>query len=162
MELYLIRHADALPLGEQEITEDDHRPLSERGEKEAAALGKFLAKRGIRPDLVVTSPLLRAQKTAEIAMKSAEMSDIEVAETSALNPKARPKKLSRFLLRSSAERIAVVGHMPHLAEFVAWVIGGKKADIDFSKAGVAHVCCGDSPIKGNGVLHWLVTPEFFE
>ena len=162
MELYLIRHADALPLSEQEITEDDHRPLSELGEKQAAALGRFVAKRGLRFDLVVTSPLIRAQRTAEIMLKAAELGDVEVVESSSLNPKARAKKLSRYLLRSNAERVALVGHLPHLAEFVAWVIGGKKAEVELVKAGMAHVSCGDSPIKGNGVLHWLVTPEFFE
>jgi phosphohistidine phosphatase len=162
MELYLIRHADALPLGEQEITEDDHRPLSELGEQQAAALGRFVAKRGIKFDLVVTSPLIRAQRTAEILLKAAEFGDVEVVDSSALNPKARSKKLSRYLLRSNAERVALVGHLPHLADFAAWVIGGKKAEVEFAKAGIAHVSCGDSPIKGNGVLHWLVTPEFFE
>ena len=162
MELYLIRHADALPLGEQEITEDDHRPLSELGEQQAAALGRFVAKRGIKFDLVVTSPLIRAQRTAEILLKAAEFGDVEVVDSSALNPKARSKKLSRYLLRSNAECVALVGHLPHLADFAAWVIGGKKAEVEFAKAGIAHVSCGDSPIKGNGVLHWLVTPEFFE
>jgi len=34
MDLYLIRHADALMLGERGITEDAERPLSEEGERE--------------------------------------------------------------------------------------------------------------------------------
>ena len=47
MNLYLIRHADALALGERGITEDAARPLSPRGENQARQVGKTLHKRGI-------------------------------------------------------------------------------------------------------------------
>lgn len=41
-------------------------PLSELGREQAMALGKWFAKRGIRPDVLLASPYLRAQQTAQL------------------------------------------------------------------------------------------------
>ncbi len=59
MDLYLIRHADALALGERGITDDAERPLSEQGESQAQTVGKVLHRQGVALDNIVTSPLLR-------------------------------------------------------------------------------------------------------
>jgi broad specificity phosphatase PhoE len=48
-------------------------PLSELGERQAAALGEWIAEQpeGQRPTVLWTSPYVRAQQTAEIAMRAA-------------------------------------------------------------------------------------------
>ena len=62
--LFLIRHAKsrwddvALP--------DMERPLADRGKRDAPMMGKRLAKRQVKPDLILSSPALRALSTAEI------------------------------------------------------------------------------------------------
>ena len=53
------------------------------------------------------------------------------------------------------------GHMPHLGELTAWLIGSKKAHVDLAKAGVAYVSSTNAK-KGRGTLLWLVTPEWLE
>src|SRR4051794_41974407 len=65
VELTFIRHADA---GDPEAWQgdDDVRPLSRKGERQADRLGRFLAGVGFAPDAVVTSPKLRALQTAQI------------------------------------------------------------------------------------------------
>ncbi|HEV3202877.1 MAG TPA: histidine phosphatase family protein, partial [Gemmataceae bacterium] len=65
MNLYLIRHADAVPLGLQGITQDEERPLSDEGQIQARALTHVLALRGIRLDKIVSSPLVRTRQTTE-------------------------------------------------------------------------------------------------
>jgi phosphohistidine phosphatase len=162
MDLYLIRHADAVPVGEDGVTDDEQRPLSDKGEKQSKLLGRALKKRGIKFDLVLVSPLLRAQRTAELLIKASDQEKVRVETTSALTPNARPKKLSREMLKVGGERVALVGHMPHLGDLAAWIIGSKKAQIEFAKCGIAQITCGDSPIKGNGMLQWLVPPEWFD
>src|SRR4051794_22308761 len=64
-ELYLLRHADA---GDPQAWagNDADRPLSGKGEKQSERLGRFLAGTALRPDAILTSPKLRALKTAEI------------------------------------------------------------------------------------------------
>ncbi len=160
MDLYLIRHADALALGERGVTDDADRPLSEKGEQQADAMGKFFKARDFAFDRVVSSPYLRARQTAEIMLKASGMK-LEIDFTDSLTPDARPKKLSRYLMKSGGDKVALVGHLPHMGNFTAWMIGDKNAQIDFVKAGVALVSSGDSPVKGNGVLHWLLTPDWF-
>src|SRR5256885_1631914 len=63
VQLYLVRHAEAAD-GEP----DELRPLTPEGRRAARELGERLAADGIRPDAVLTSPLLRARETgAELA-----------------------------------------------------------------------------------------------
>jgi phosphohistidine phosphatase len=62
--LFLVRHAKsswddiALP--------DRDRPLNDRGKRDAPKVGKRLAKRDVKPDLILSSPARRALTTAEI------------------------------------------------------------------------------------------------
>src|SRR5205807_2522803 len=65
MRLYLIRHADAAPLGEGGVADDRDRPLTELGHSQCQALAAALQKRDVKVDQIVTSPLLRARQTAE-------------------------------------------------------------------------------------------------
>ena len=160
MDLYLIRHADALALGERGITQDEDRPLSEVGEIQAMAIAQGLMVKGVAFDKLITSPLARAKRTAEILQSQGLSQPAELLITEALAPDAKPRKLARFLLKHAADRIGLVGHMPHIAAWAAWLIGGKKAQIDLAKAGVACIGCDGSARKGSGVLQWLVTPAW--
>src|SRR6266576_23852 len=65
IELHLLRHAHA---GDPMAWEgpDEKRPLSDKGEKQADRLGRFLAGVDFKPDVIITSPKLRAAQTAEI------------------------------------------------------------------------------------------------
>jgi phosphohistidine phosphatase len=60
--LWLLRHADAAD-GEP----DDARPLTEKGVRHAQAAGQALAQMGVRLDVCLSSPKLRAVQTAEAA-----------------------------------------------------------------------------------------------
>ena len=161
MELYLIRHADALALGERGITNDEERPLSEKGETQAEAAAKALQSRGIVLDKLFTSPLARARQTAENLLRIWSKPELILETCDALAPGGKPRKLSKFLLKSGSEKMGLVGHMPHLGEFAGWLLGAKKAQIDFAKSGIALITCGDLPSKGMGELQWLVTPDWY-
>src|SRR5437016_2264034 len=62
--LFLVRHAKSDK--DDPTLADRDRPLADRGEKEAPKMGKRLAKRGAQPDLLVSSPALRALSTAQL------------------------------------------------------------------------------------------------
>jgi phosphohistidine phosphatase len=62
--LYIIRHAKS---GLKNSGLDDfERPLSKRGKKDAPFMGSMLKNRGVLPDIIISSPALRAKSTAEI------------------------------------------------------------------------------------------------
>jgi phosphohistidine phosphatase SixA len=60
------------------------------------------------------------------------------------------------------DAVALVGHMPDLAEFAAWLIGSRKTQLDLDKAGVACIRCQEGLDKGDGMLLWLVTPQWYK
>jgi phosphohistidine phosphatase len=161
MDLYLIRHAEAKKLGEEGIENDAERPLTEKGREEARTLASMLQKKGVRLGLVVSSPLVRARETAQGMLAHWKDPTLTLTECEEVAPEGKARKLSKFLRRQPAEAIAVVGHMPGIAEYAAWLIGSKKAQLDLAKAGVAHIVCPDGPRKGEGTLEWLVTPAWF-
>lgn len=63
--IYLIRHAQA------SFGARDYDQLSEFGEQQASVLGKALADRGVRPDLVISGSMRRHARTAELALAAA-------------------------------------------------------------------------------------------
>jgi phosphohistidine phosphatase len=65
--LYIIRHAKSS--WEDISLSDFERPLNKRGEKDAPFMGKVLKELHVRPDIVYSSPALRAKMTAEIITK---------------------------------------------------------------------------------------------
>jgi phosphohistidine phosphatase len=159
MDIYLIRHAEALALGERGITEDADRRLSEQGEMQAQEVGLGLRRLGVKLDKIVTSPLLRAKQTTDAVLRGWPAPLPEVHVCPYLAPDAKPKKLARYLSNLGGNTVALVGHQPHLGIWIGWLIGSRKAQIDLAKAGVARVEC-DEPRKGDGTLIWLLTPDW--
>ncbi|MBS0455083.1 MAG: histidine phosphatase family protein [Proteobacteria bacterium] len=62
--LLLVRHAKS---GRDDPSlPDRERPLNDRGRQDAPAMGRRLKKRGVKPDLIASSPALRALTTAQL------------------------------------------------------------------------------------------------
>jgi len=159
VDLYLIRHAEAKELGENDVMNDDDRPLTEEGEAQTRGLGTGFHARGMRFDAVLTSPLLRAKQTAEGILKHWPELAPQVQVCEELAPNLKAKRLARCLRGLGTDSVGLVGHMPDLGEFLGWLIGSRKVNVDMAKAGVAIVTC-ESVRKGEGRLEWLVTPEW--
>jgi phosphohistidine phosphatase len=61
--LYLMRHAEAAWMNSGQ--RDFERLLDLQGERDAGAMGKRLKQRGVSPDLILSSPALRAAQTSK-------------------------------------------------------------------------------------------------
>jgi phosphohistidine phosphatase len=66
--LFHIRHAKSN--WDDPTVPDRSRPLATRGEREVTTMGKRLSKRHVRPDVIVSSPALRAWATAGAIAKA--------------------------------------------------------------------------------------------
>ena len=161
MNVYLIRHAEAVPLELSGVNADADRPLTPHGHAQCRALAPALLRRGVVLDLVLSSPYLRCRQTAQGLLDHWNESKPRVEECEYLAPDGKAGKLARELRKLKPASAALVGHMPDLAELTAWLIGSKKTRLDFDKAGVACVSFDDLPDKGTGCLLWLVTPQWF-
>lgn len=159
MDLYVIRHAEAAPLGVGGITEDADRPLTPTGDAQARAVGSALRHKGTRLAALVTSPLLRARQTAE-QLRQVWSPDLAPQECAHLAFGGKRRKLSRFLNGLGQEPVAIVGHEPDLSVYIAWLIGSRKARIDLPKAGVALLKSDGELGRGSCTLAWLMPPEW--
>jgi phosphohistidine phosphatase len=161
MELYLIRHAEAVRLGERGITTDEDRPLTEEGLAQAGRLGAGLQRRGIRPALILTSPLVRARQTAEQLARELAGPVPEVRICAELAPGFKRRKLARTVeTLMEPGPLALIGHQPGLGIWAGWLIGSKKVHLDLPKAGVACIRASGQLYKGTGTLLWLLPPEW--
>ena len=62
--LYLVRHAKSSWKFPE--LDDFERPLNKRGKKDAPAMGRFLKDKDIMPDIIISSPAVRASMTTRI------------------------------------------------------------------------------------------------
>ena len=156
MHLYAIRHADAVPLGEQGIQHDEQRPLTPKGEAQAEALARAFDRLGVRLDTLLTSPLVRARQTAEhLATDS-----VGAKECPSLAPGRKKRQVLERIRETKGEAVGIVGHNPDLSELVGWFVGDKNVGIELDKSGVACVAFDGKASKGGGVLVWMVSPEW--
>jgi phosphohistidine phosphatase len=160
MEIYLIRHADAIPQGAQGTQNDEERTLSEAGWKQAANLGKAFKKLGIKIDTIVTSPLARAQQTALQIRTTLDMTEAQVETRDELAPGGRPKKVARCVNGRPGNSIAIVGHQPDLGLYASWLLGEKGVQVLFAKGGAALIHTEGAFAKATGELVWLITPDW--
>lgn len=114
MKLFLVRHADAKPGDPDEL-----RPLSDQGREEARKLGERLREEGVEPDVVLTSPLLRARETADALART---TGATVETDPRLAPGATPEDV-RTSIAGRGENVVVVGHQPDCGRVAAALTG---------------------------------------
>ncbi|MBY0232110.1 MAG: histidine phosphatase family protein [Gemmataceae bacterium] len=160
MRLYLIRHAEAVPLGTEGVSTDEERPLTEAGRASCGPLAKALGRIGVKLDRLFTSPLVRAVQTAEGLVAGWQGEPPPVEETPLLSPGKKKRKLATMLGHAGGEALGLVGHNPDLSELVGWFIGDKGIGVNMEKAGVACLEFERRPARAGGMLVWLITPEW--
>jgi phosphohistidine phosphatase len=113
--LYLVRHGKA-STGNPALPDRD-RPLNERGLRDAATMGQRLAQRGVKPDVVLSSPAARALATAEGLAKALGIQRKDIVVDDRLY-NAAPDDLIVVIeqLSDDAEHVVLVGHNPGLTE----------------------------------------------
>jgi phosphohistidine phosphatase len=147
--VYVVRHAIAEQRDAERWPDDAERPLTKKGEERFRQAARGLRQIAPAVDAVLSSPYVRAWRTAEILHE----------ETGWPAPK-RAKQLEAW--RAPAEglelvgkqgSVALVGHEPYLSRFVSLLLTGDdgKVEIDFKKCGVVLV--------EDGVLRWYATPK---
>src|SRR5215510_4514706 len=113
--LFLIRHAKSS--WEYTALPDKDRPLNDRGKRDAPKMGKRLAKRDVKPDLVLSSPARRALTTAEIIAKKLNYKRRDIVVDDRLYAGAVRDLLNVVhKLGDNLERVILFGHNPELTE----------------------------------------------
>jgi phosphohistidine phosphatase len=128
---FIIRHAKAehgSPSGS-----DDDRPLSEKGEWQAAYLARALGDSDARPTRVICSPILRARQTAQ-AIADGLGVGLEIEPTLSTHAYAS-EAIDFFDALTDDEPIAFVGHNPTFS-----ILAGERSGASISlKTGMCAV-----------------------
>lgn len=154
MILYFLRHAEAESGGRGP---DDDRRLTAAGESTIRAAGPLLRRLNLRPDVVLSSPLPRALRTAELLCDT--IGGVPIADDRLL-PGARWGQFARAMAdQGDARRVLFVGHEPDLSGTISLLTGA--ASVRMRKAGIACVEFPGTPEPGSGELAWLVDPDLY-
>jgi len=160
MLVYLIRHGIAIDREDPDCPPDGERPLTKKGIEKARLVMDGIRELGAKPDSILSSPLVRAWQTAEIAAKVLHFAKDKIQRTEALLPESDPSLLMKELSRMKAEQVLCTGHAPHMDEFIAYATGSRRSFTALKKAGVACLEF-QHPAPGEGVLIALYPPRVF-
>lgn len=160
MDLYILRHGKAQdhghPMG------DHARDLTVVGAREVERIGDSMKALGINLDIVVTSPLIRAKRTAMIVTERMNLK--KPVEWDELKPEMNLSLLYRRLSDIGvSSRILLVGHEPQLSELISDVMTGRKEsylNVILKKPGLAKLSMRVvTPNRLEGDLLWLIPPK---
>jgi phosphohistidine phosphatase len=136
--IWLLRHGDA------EHTEgkaDAERELTTKGERQARAAGQALKQLGVKLDVCLTSPKVRARQTAELACKEL---GVKVEEDKRL----AGGDFDPLELAAGRGEVMMVGHEPDFSGAVALATGSR---VKLRKGGIAAI--------DDHLLHALYRPK---
>lgn len=156
-EIYIARHAEAVPIGMAGIYHDFDRTLTPAGEAllERQALGfKRLAP---TLQLCIASPLVRTRQTAAL-LTAPYGCPIETSE--ALGSHPHLQQVSELLAATDARHILLVTHQPFVVQLVSWLLtGDDEFSCEYSPGTVAALRLYQREPRPRGELLWLLPPE---
>ena len=157
MELLLLRHGKAAPHGHPDG--DFARALEPKGFHQARAAAQCLMAADRLPEVVLTSPVLRAWQTAEA-----------FCETAGLGAPLRQPWLACGMRPDDAaaelgvyrefRRVMIVGHEPDFSSLIEWFLGTSSGNIEVKKGALAGLRCAP-PARG-GELAFLIPPSLHQ
>ncbi len=160
MQLFIVRHAYAGQHGDPRYPNDDLRPITDKGRKRFSRLIKKLARNGVAPTLVATSPLVRCRQTAEVIAERLDLED-QIVELDALRPGSQLDELVAWTNQQGAQAVAWVGHSPDVEKLAAALVGARDGAVRFAKGAVAAIDFEEGIILQGGELGWFATPKSY-
>jgi phosphohistidine phosphatase len=136
--IWLLRHGEA---EDGEGKPDAERDLTEKGERQSRAAGEALKELGVELDVCLTSPKVRAKRTAELAC---EALDCAVEEDDRL----AGGDFDPLEVAAGRGEVMLVGHEPDFSQAVALATGSR---VKMKKGGIAAI--------DDHVLHVLLRPK---
>lgn len=161
MLLYLMRHGPAGERGDPAYPDDTQRPLTDEGRRKTRLAARGLRRMGIAVDVVLTSPLVRARQTAEIAATELRLPISLLRESRNLEPGAAAGDLfSELAAENVAGSVLLVGHEPDLSRLTSLLITSKPRDMEvlLKKGAVCLVEVAEMPPAHAGALRFLMQP----
>jgi phosphohistidine phosphatase len=136
--IWILRHGDA-EAGDGKP--DAERDLTEKGEQQSDNAGRALKRLGIELDACLTSPKVRARRTADLACRVLGV-QVEVDD------RLGGGDFDPLELAAGRAEVMLVGHEPDCSQAVALVTGSR---VKMKKGGIAAL--------DDHILHVLLRPK---
>lgn len=161
MEIYIVRHGDAIDRNDPAITNDAMRWLTEAGRDEVGVTARVMERLGVTPDLILTSPMVRARQTADIIADLIGPESGPVTSEHLVYGGSFAGILDDISSYGSPRRVVLTGHMPSVGHLVAYLVWGMpEIGIPFRTGEVCRVDLPDASVApGSGRIRWLIPPK---
>jgi len=157
--LWLVRHAKSS--WKRPDMDDFDRPLNKRGMRDAPEMGKYLAKQGIFPRAVVTSPAKRARDTTAALASAMYVRSSGIVEDRRIYAASISILLDVIRGWDDAwDKVMMVGHNPGIAEITA-VLTQMETNVPtctVMELGL-DVIGWNNVVPGCGTLRFRITPK---
>ena len=160
MRIYLIRHSNPVDAGSPGYEDDSLRPLTDDGRDKMNKIASALKNLGVKPDLIVSSPYIRARQTAEILAKVLKYKK-ELTFNDALMPMGNADNIiGEINEKYSVDELVLVGHEPCFSVLIGTLTAGNsELAVNLKKGGVCCLSADDLHLERKAVLEWLLTPK---
>lgn len=154
MKIFFMRHGIAEPA--HGSVKDHDRALTEEGRTQVSQIAQAMQRLSIKPDIILTSPLVRARETAEII---AQALAVQLETANDLQPGCILDDLQRLLRRYPQETVMLVGHQPDFSALAARLINADERGMLLKKGGIIRIDIDGRPQAGRGRMVTLLTPK---
>ena len=156
--LYLLRHAKSS--WDDASLPDFDRPLNGRGLNAAPFIGEVIARKGLFPDLIISSPAKRAMQTATLVKESSgSNAPIQYEERVY---EASPQMLKTLIAQvaESNESVLLVGHNPGVEGLIDHLTGNFETMPTAALAAILMDISAWNKIDANcGGLSFVIRPS---
>ncbi|HEX7621866.1 MAG TPA: phosphohistidine phosphatase SixA [Anaerolineales bacterium] len=160
MMIYLMRHGIAREPDGQSFEDDRQRPLTTEGSDKIEQIAGRLKKLAVKPDLILSSPYVRAEQTASILAKEFDLQQHLMFSDLLLPAGTADSIVSAIVENYLADELLIVGHEPCLGLLIS-LLAAANLDlaINIKKGGVCCLSTDDLRVERRATLEWLLTPK---
>jgi phosphohistidine phosphatase len=159
MNLYIVRHAIAVPRGTPGYDDDSQRPLTDAGRKKMKKIVKGIHQLDLELDVILCSPYVRARDTAKILAKEFKAEDKIAFSDNLIPPGNFEKLVSEIHEKYDVNNLVLIGHEPMLSSLISWLAtGNTDMRVTLKKGGAAYLSTDNLYQNGRATLEWLLTP----
>lgn len=159
MIIYVFRHGEAETKAESPEKSDASRRLTSKGREQVKSVCEAAKKLGASPSVIISSPLVRAKQTAEIARETLNpKADLKI--DNCLEPESNVDEIYKTLSKiKKNEEVVLVTHLPILGNFIADILSWKEVwtNLEMGNGAMMKIASRKTlPKNGSGEMFWLL------
>lgn len=162
MRIILFRHGPAEDRDPQRWPDDHARPLTTKGEARVRRCARALKKLEGEIHVILSSPLVRCMRTAELLREECGSQPALTAFPSLAPGRSWRTTMQRLAEEGPDSTLVLVGHEPELGKLAGLFLFGAPASLPLKKAGACSFTFDETVAAGAGRMRWFLPPRALE